>query len=190
MKIEHKSVKRVLICALMALVCLSFSFVAIDAPAYAATKTYTISTSSKPCDSSFLRYSTYNKYTKQYYLLRSYMLSRAEYKDYRFVWAFTEPEKYEFLTKNRNTRIVKFNSDEERSAMMRAKYWIVNYRLLDHLIPKEDQIYVQCWHGTPLKRLGYDLINSDNAMAAPIKAVAPQSCSVYDIYDAMSSNLL
>jgi len=73
MKIEHKSVKRVLICALMALVCLSFSFVAIDAPAYAATKTYTISTSSKPCDSSFLRYSTYNKYTKQYYLLRSYM---------------------------------------------------------------------------------------------------------------------
>ena len=73
MKIEKKSVKKVLICALMALVCLSFSFVAIDAPAYAATKTYTISTSSKPCDSSFLRYSTYNKYTKHYYLLRSYM---------------------------------------------------------------------------------------------------------------------
>lgn len=73
MKIEKKSVKKVLICALMALVCLSFSFVAIDAPAYAATKTYTISTSSKPCNSSFLRYSTYNKYTKHYYLLRSYM---------------------------------------------------------------------------------------------------------------------
>jgi CDP-glycerol glycerophosphotransferase len=36
--------------------------------------------------------------------------------------------------------------------------------MLETFIPKKEQIYVQCWHGTPLKKLGYDLVNSDNAM--------------------------
>lgn len=93
-----------------------------------------------------------------------YMLGRPEFQDYSYVWAFIDPEEYSFLNNNRNTKIVKFNSEAERSEMMKAKYWIVNYRLLDHLIPKKDQIYVQCWHGTPLKRLGYDLTNSENVM--------------------------
>jgi len=130
------------------------------------TRDYVKKSRKRRTDDTMVYFNTFNgrSYADSPKAIYEYMLSRAEYKDYRFVWAFTEPEKYEFLTKNRNTRIVKFNSDEERSAMMRAKYWIVNYRLLDHLIPKEDQIYVQCWHGTPLKRLGYDLINSDNAM--------------------------
>lgn len=40
-----------------------------------ATKknTYTISPSSKPIDPTFARFSTYNKYTKDYYLIRSYL---------------------------------------------------------------------------------------------------------------------
>ena len=48
--------------------------------------------------------------------------------------------------------------------MQKAKYWIFNYRVADHQYPKKNQIYVQCWHGTPLKKLGYDLENTDNAM--------------------------
>lgn len=39
----------------------------------AKTKTYTITPNSKPLDSMFQRYSTYNQYTKHYYLFRSYM---------------------------------------------------------------------------------------------------------------------
>ena len=34
---------------------------------------------------------------------------------------------------------------------------------MDQWLPKKDQVYVQCWHGTPLKRLGYDITNSDMA---------------------------
>ena len=34
----------------------------------------------------------------------------------------------------------------------------------DHIYPKDDQVYIQLWHGTPLKRLGYDINISDNAM--------------------------
>ena len=93
-----------------------------------------------------------------------YMLSAPEYAGYRFVWSFKEPEKYSFLLKNGRTEIVKFRSKADNKALRKAKYWIANYRMLDYQHPRKDQVYVQCWHGTPLKRLGYDIAESDNAM--------------------------
>ena len=48
--------------------------------------------------------------------------------------------------------------------MAKAKYWIFNYKIPDYIYPKKDQIFVQCWHGTPLKRLGCDLQHFDNAL--------------------------
>ena len=93
-----------------------------------------------------------------------YMLKDERFKDYNFIWVLREPEKYSFLEENRNTRIVLFKYGEYEKALHRAKYWIFNYRALDHLSPKADQVYVQCWHGTPLKRLGYDISYTGNAM--------------------------
>ena len=92
-----------------------------------------------------------------------YMLNSPEYKDYKFVWSFRKPEKYAEL-KNERTSVVKFRSRADNKALRQAKYWISNYRMLDHQHPRKGQIYLQCWHGTPLKRLGYDLIASDNSM--------------------------
>lgn len=92
-----------------------------------------------------------------------YMMKAPEYKDYKFVWSFREPERFEFL-KNERTEVVKYRSKAENKALRTSKYWISNYRMLDHQHPKKNQVYVQCWHGTPLKRLGYDLSASDNAM--------------------------
>lgn len=92
------------------------------------------------------------------------MLNDSRFDDYTFVWTFQEPEKYAFLKENKNTYIVKRLSSKEISVIKRAGYWITNYRMLDFYIPKNDQIYVQCWHGTPLKKLGFDLKNSSNAM--------------------------
>ena len=96
-----------------------------------------------------------------------YMLTAPEYRDFRFVWCFKEPEKYEYLVRNDSsgrTSIVKFRSKADNKALRKAKYWITNYRMLNHQYPRKGQIYLQCWHGTPLKRLGYDIIESDNAM--------------------------
>ena len=93
-----------------------------------------------------------------------YMVSNAEYDRFNFIWIFKEPEKYKHIAENRRTKVVKYRSGECERALNRAKYWVFNYRALDHWIPRENQIYVQCWHGTPLKRLGYDIENSNNAM--------------------------
>lgn len=92
------------------------------------------------------------------------MLNNPEYSDYKFIWAFKEPEKYKFLLENRNTGVVKFGTRQYENAVISAKYWISNFRMPDHIYPKKDQVYVECWHGTPLKLLGYDIKNSDNAM--------------------------
>lgn len=92
-----------------------------------------------------------------------YMMKDPEYKDYRFVWSFKDPERFSFL-KNDRTDIVKFRTRADNIALRTAKYWITNYRMLNHQYPRKGQVYVQCWHGTPLKRLGYDLESSDNVM--------------------------
>lgn len=93
-----------------------------------------------------------------------YMLTSGKYSDYRFIWVVRDMEKYEYLTHNPNTLIVKNRTKEYEKALAAAKYWICNYRIYDYIYPKKDQIYVQCWHGTPLKCLGYDIEHSDNAM--------------------------
>ncbi|RWR04796.1 CDP-glycerol glycerophosphotransferase family protein [Siminovitchia fortis] len=41
--------------------------------------------------------------------------------------------------------------------MARAKYWVTNARLPLWLPKPKETVYVQTWHGTPLKRLGVDI---------------------------------
>lgn len=93
------------------------------------------------------------------------MLNDDKYKDYHFVWAFGEPDKFRFLEKNRNTRVVEYQSKEYMKAYAAAKYWFTPSRLPDYIVPKEGQRYVQFWHGTPLKRLGFDIeVKGKNAL--------------------------
>jgi len=93
------------------------------------------------------------------------MLEEPKYKDYKFVWAFTNPDNFKFLESNRNTTVVKYHSDEYKKTYASAKYWFTPSRLPDYIVPKKDQVYVQCWHGTPLKRLGFDIkVEGKNAL--------------------------
>ena len=59
--------------------------------------------------------------------------------------------------------VVRYNSVEWRKYQARAKYWIYNFKINDEISPKDDQIFLQTWHGTPLKRLGFDLTHFDSA---------------------------
>ena len=55
-----------------------------------------------------------------------YMLTAPEYRDFRFVWCFKEPEKYDYLVrddKSGRTSLVKFRSKADNKALRRAKYW-------------------------------------------------------------------
>ena len=93
-----------------------------------------------------------------------YMQKDEKYKDYKFVWAFKEPEKYEYLKENANTKVVKIGKKDYQKYLAKAKYWIFNYKIPEYYNPKKDQVFLQCWHGTPLKRLGCDLLHYDNKL--------------------------
>ena len=111
-------------------------------------------------------FSTFNgkSYSCSPKAIYKYMLKDEKYKDYNFIWAFKDIEKYKELKENKNTTIVKIGSKEYAKALARAKYWVFNYKIADYLYPKKDQVFLQCWHGTPLKRLGCDLIHFDNKL--------------------------
>ena len=96
--------------------------------------------------------------------LYEYILQDENYKNYKLIWAFKDIEKYKYLEENKNTKIVKINSKEYQKYLALAKYWVFNYKIPDYLYPKKEQIFIQCWHGTPLKRLGCDLIHFDNVL--------------------------
>ena len=84
------------------------------------------------------------------------MLTMKEFKDFKFVWAFVDPSKHDVLNDKRLT-IVKTNSKDYYKYLSIAKYWIVNSIIDEGIIKKKNQVYVQCWHGTPLKKLRYDI---------------------------------
>ena len=105
-----------------------------------------------------------NSYTCSPKAIYEYMLNDERYKDYKFVWAFKEPEKYKYLEQNKNTKIVLIGKKEYKKNMASAKYWFFNYKIPEYIYPKKNQVFVQCWHGTPLKRLGCDLTHFDNAL--------------------------
>ena len=93
-----------------------------------------------------------------------HMLNAEEYKDYKFIWSFKNPERYKELEENKNTKVVKKGSKEHEIYLLKSKYWIVNHRAADYQHPKKNQVYLQCWHGTPLKKLGFDLGKTKNAL--------------------------
>jgi CDP-glycerol glycerophosphotransferase len=87
----------------------------------------------------------------------NYLLNNEKYKDYKFVWAFKDLEKDHMFNNSPRTVIVKTNSFKYYYYLSKSKYWIVNSLLRLSVIKKKKQIYVQCWHGTPLKKLRCDI---------------------------------
>jgi len=105
------------------------------------------------------------KYVDSPKAIYEYMLTDKKYQDFTFIWAFKNPNDYQYLCKNKNTRVIKYNSKEYYKAYSTSKYWITNSRVPDVIVKKKNQVYTQCWHGTPLKKLGFDIsVKGGNAL--------------------------
>ena len=96
-----------------------------------------------------------------------YMINNPEFKDYKFVWTFRNPKDERENFKGKRTILLKYNSKKYFRYFAKAKYWVTNTRLPDCIIKKDEQIYIQCWHGTPLKKLGFDIeVKGNNALSS------------------------
>ena len=91
--------------------------------------------------------------------LHEYMCNNEEYKDYKYVWAVKDNKNTEI----KNAKVIKYAGIQYFYYLAKSKYWIVNCKLPGYVIKKEGQIYLQTWHGTPLKRLAHDIKIGDDA---------------------------
>lgn len=87
-------------------------------------------------------------------------------KDLSFVWVLNsvEHELYNQLNTSLNTTVIIYGTKEYDIEYATAGYWITNCRLPFRFFKKKMQKYIQCWHGTPLKKLGYDIEVGTNAI--------------------------
>ncbi|MDO4517767.1 MAG: CDP-glycerol glycerophosphotransferase family protein [Bacillota bacterium] len=99
------------------------------------------------------------RYTDSPRAIYEYMLKSDRYKDYHFVWCFRDSvmANFEYLASNERTRLIRWGSEEYYRTYAYGKYWITNTRIPAAIGRREEQVYTQCWHGTPLKRLGCDI---------------------------------
>lgn len=86
--------------------------------------------------------------------LFEYLRDNDDFTDYRFVWAFRRKRVVQ------GAEVVKFNSLTYYYLLSKAKYWVFNAKMAPYYQKKEEQVYLQTWHGTPLKRLGHDLLDN------------------------------
>ena len=75
------------------------------------------------------------------------------FKDYEFIWAFHNPEKYETDCKK-----VKIDTLKFYITALSSKIWINNSSIERGLkFRRKNTIEINSWHGTPLKKMGSDI---------------------------------
>jgi CDP-glycerol glycerophosphotransferase len=85
------------------------------------------------------------------------MLKDQRFENYKFVWAFLDPSKH-----NINPRIKKLRVDSFSYyiAAIKSRVWITNVGIERALSFKgKKTLYVNTWHGTPIKKVGRDIID-------------------------------
>lgn len=111
------------------------------------------------------------------------------YSDYKFIWAIKGYKKKAINIPDAKT--IEYFSIPYFYYLSKAKYWIFNCKMPVYLRKKRNQIYLQTWHGTPLKRLGHDIQVSEDTTFYRSKMTAKEMYQSYDIdvarYDYMIS---
>lgn len=87
-------------------------------------------------------------------------LSTGEYGDFRiYVYASKEVKsKIDLFGKNYNLNITEIITDDKKATeiLHKAKYIFTDSGIRNKYIKKQGQIFINTWHGTPLKLMGFD----------------------------------
>lgn len=102
-----------------------------------------------------------NSITDSPYAIFKYMLNHPDFKNYVHIWSV---EDFDFLANiiskfnnYPNVKFVKRNSKRYLKCLATCEYLINNSTFQSFFIPKKDQCYINTWHGTPLKSMGFDI---------------------------------
>ncbi|NBK96552.1 MAG: CDP-glycerol glycerophosphotransferase family protein [Erysipelotrichia bacterium] len=108
-----------------------------------------------------------------------YLKQQQEFSDYKFVWAIKKHKQKQIEIEG--AKIIEYFSIPYFFYLARSKYWIVNCKLPAYVLKKKTQIYLQTWHGTPLKRLAHDIEVDRNTTFYRSKMSAAEMYHTYDV---------
>ncbi|KAF1304823.1 CDP-glycerol glycerophosphotransferase family protein [Enterococcus sp. JM9B] len=95
------------------------------------------------------------------YAIFNYLISTPEYNNYEHIWIIESldsdcvkifPESIQ-----KKIKFVERSSIEYVDALLEAKYLITNSTFESFFSKREGQVYINTWHGTPLKHMGFDI---------------------------------
>ena len=102
------------------------------------------------------------------YAVFLYLLSHKEYKHLKHIWVVdTQKKKQEFAKMYKHYSNVEFVVKESNDCLQMlttAKYILNNSTFPAYFTKKENQVYVNTWHGTPIKAMGLDV--EDNLLGS------------------------
>lgn len=101
------------------------------------------------------------------------------FEGYRFIW-FIKNHKQKQITVP-GAEVKEYFSFSYFYYMSKAKYWIINCKMPDYIAKKEEQVYLQTWHGTPLKRLAHDIEAAEDMTFYRSAVSFAQMTQSYDI---------
>ena len=95
-----------------------------------------------------------------YGIFRSF-IKRTEFSDYQHVWSVNSEDEIKRLKEEYkeypNVIFVMRRSDEYTKYLATSKYLINNVNFFYFFVKRKEQVYLNTWHGIPMKKLGYDV---------------------------------
>lgn len=86
-------------------------------------------------------------------VIYEYIMKHDTENNFKYVWAFEHPEKYDFLECDK----VKIDTLKYFIIALKAKYWVTCVNIERGLkFKKKKTIYINTWHGIALKKIGND----------------------------------
>lgn len=134
-----------------------------------------------PCDDKTVLFVSFHGrgYSDNPKAIYEYMRSQKQFAKYRFVWAIKHRREKNIQIEG--AKIIEYFSIPYFFYLARSRYWIVNCKLPTYVLKKPGQIYLQTWHGTPLKRLAHDIQLEEGASFYRSRMTADQMVHTYDV---------
>lgn len=108
----------------------------------------------------------------------------SRFKNYKLIWAFIEPNKYLNIDEDKK---IKVDTLKYFITAISARVWITNSTVERGLnFKRKNTLYVNTWHGTPIKRMGSDIVDNNKSFKLrgnwPVDAMTSQSDYETDIF--------
>ena len=107
------------------------------------------------------------------------MIQDPRWQGYRFIWFIKHHKKKAISIPD--AQIKEYFSFSYFYHLSKAKFWVVNCKLPLYICKKPEQVYLQTWHGTPLKRLAHDIDVAEDTTFYRSAVSYEQMCHSYDV---------